>query len=137
MDDGDFAFLQTFLAQTSGMALWSEKRYLADARLEPLARSLGLDGLPALIAKLKKRDDPAVDQMVMAAMTTHDTSFFRDRKPFEQFAAIMLPALIARRAATRRIRIWCSAVSSGQEAYSLAIMLAEHAHALAGWRIEV
>ncbi len=137
MDDSDLAFLQEFLARTSGMALWSEKRYLADARLEPLAKRLGLKGLPALIAKLKMRDDPALDQMVMAAMTTHETSFFRDVKPFEQFETVMLPALIARRAATRRLRIWCSAVSSGQEAYSLAIMLADHAQALAGWRVEL
>ena len=119
------------------MALWSEKQYLADARLAPLAKRLGLDGIPALIAKLKAHDDPALRQMVMAAMATHETSFFRDRKPFEQFATIMLPALIERRAATRRLRIWCSAVSSGQEAYSLAIMLADHAHSLAGWRIDL
>lgn len=137
MDEGDFAFLQDFLAKTSGMALWSEKQYLADARLAPLAKRLGLDGIPALIAKLKAHDDPALRQMVMAAMATHETSFFRDRKPFEQFATIMLPALIERRAATRRLRIWCSAVSSGQEAYSLAIMLADHAHSLAGWRIDL
>ncbi|HEX5666420.1 MAG TPA: protein-glutamate O-methyltransferase CheR [Hyphomicrobium sp.] len=137
MDDSDLAFLQGFLARTSGMALWSEKRYLADARLEPLAKRLGLEGLPALIAKLKRRNDPALDQMVMAAMTTNDTSFFRDRKPFEQFETVMLPALIARRAATRRLRIWCSAVSSGQEAYSLAMMLADHAQDLEGWRIDL
>ena len=70
-------------------------------------------------------------------MTTNETFFFRDKVPFEHFRDTMLPALIAARAREKRIRIWCTAASTGQEPYSLAMVLKSMGAALAGFRIEI
>jgi chemotaxis protein methyltransferase CheR len=70
-------------------------------------------------------------------MTTNESSFFRDQVPFEQFRDIVLPALLARRAGTRRLRIWCAACAAGQEAYSLAMILDDRKLSAQGWTVDL
>jgi chemotaxis protein methyltransferase CheR len=86
---------------------------------------------------MERSGDPALENAVVAAMLTNETFFFRDRAPFEHFRDVMLPALLERRAEQRHIRIWSAACATGQEAYSLAMILDEAARKLAGWRVDI
>ncbi|MGB5948932.1 MAG: protein-glutamate O-methyltransferase CheR, partial [Parvibaculum sp.] len=137
MNTNDFEFLRQFLYQRSGLALTPDKSYLLESRLAPIARKLKMKSLPELVAHLRKGGDEALTVSVVEAMTTNETLFFRDRWPFDRFAAMILPALMELNKNTRRIRIWCAACSSGQEPYSLAMLLAEAGAKLAGWQIEI
>jgi chemotaxis protein methyltransferase CheR len=124
------------LRDRSGLMLSAEKQYLAESRLLPLARRNGMTTLTELIAKLKT-GAPQLTVQVVEAMTTNETFFFRDKIPFEHVRQTIMPALIAARAREKRIRIWCSAASTGQEPYSLAMTLKTMGDALAGFRIDI
>ena len=97
----------------------------------------GSAALAELVAKLKAADAEPLAVEVVEAMTTNETFFFRDKIPFEHFRDTMMPALIAARAREKRIRIWCTAASTGQEPYSLAMSLKGMGARLAGWRVEI
>lgn len=137
MNSTDFEFLRDFLYQRSGLALTPDKSYLLESRLAPIARKERLASLSALVAQLRQRADEALTIQIVEAMTTNETLFFRDRWPFERFSAMILPTLMEQNKATRRIRIWCAACSSGQEPYSLAMLLSEASAKLAGWTVEI
>ena len=129
--------LQRFLARQAGLAFEGDQLYMAESRLQPLAQRRGFPDVNFLVAELQRGTDPQLTRDAVEAMTTHETFFYRDRTPFEQFRSVMLPKLMATRADARRLRIWCSAASTGQEAYSLAMLLDEEARKLAGWNIEI
>lgn len=133
----DFDALRQLLIQTSGLCLDAEKAYLAESRLQPIIQRLGLADLSALIRQLLSGNDPALLRDVVDAMTTNETFFFRDRVPFDNFRKIILPSLLQARKDVRRIRIWCAACSTGQEPYSIAMVLDEEAPRLAGWHVEI
>ncbi len=137
MTDIEFDFLRTYLKARSGLALSAEKRYLIESRLGPVCRRFNLASLGALVTALKGARDLAMERAVVEAMTTNETFFFRDRVPFDLFRDTLLPEAMARRAAQRRLRIWCAASSTGQEPYSLAMMLQEAAPRLAGWQVDL
>jgi len=134
----DFDFLRRLLHERSGLVLPAEKQYLAESRLLPLARRHGLTSLGELIAKLREAqaEAPLVTEVV-EAMTTNETFFFRDKIPFDHLRDTIMPSLIAARAKEKRIRIWCTAASSGQEPYSIAMTLKSMGAALAGFRIDI
>lgn len=136
MKPEDFDFLSKLLRDRSGLVLTSDKSYLLESRLMPIARKRGFKGLEELVAQLRRRDEVlAVD--VTEAMTTNESFFFRDTKPFEQFRQVVLPNLLKTRASKKSFRIWCAAASSGQEPYSLAMILKEESAKLTGWRTEI
>ncbi len=137
MTPEDFDFLRKLLRERSGLVLSAEKQYLAESRLLPVARKRGLTLLTDLVAELKARPNCNMAVEVVEAMTTNETFFYRDKIPFENFRALMMPALISAREREKRIRIWCAACSSGQEPYSLAMALKEMGPAIAGYRIEI
>jgi chemotaxis protein methyltransferase CheR len=137
MTPEDFDFLRQLLKQRSGLVLSAEKQYLAESRLLPVARRLGLDTLTALVARLRAGAPAALAAEVVDAMTTNETFFFRDKIPFEHLRDTMMPALIKRRAQSKRIRIWSTAASTGQEPYSIAMMLKGMAGNLAGYRVDI
>ncbi|PTM41862.1 protein-glutamate O-methyltransferase CheR [Bosea sp. 124] len=137
MTDADFNFLRLLLHLRSGLSLSLEKRYLAESRLGILCRRRGIDGIETLVAQLRQGSDASLENAVIEAMTTNETLFFRDQTPFELFRNVILPEKLASNAATRSLRIWCAAVSTGQEAYSLAMILDEMAARLAGWNIRI
>jgi len=132
----DFAFLRKMLKERSGLMLSADKQYLAESRLLPVARRHGLASLGELIGKLKSAPR-ALATEVVEAMTTNETFFFRDKAPFELVRDTIMPALAAARARSKRIRIWCTAASTGQEPYSLAMTLQGMGAALAGLHIEI
>ena len=117
-----FEALRQFLYERSGLSLEGDKLYLVESRLLPIAREFGLADLPSLLKRLQTGDRDLA-QAVVEAMTTNETFFFRDRVPFDKFRSVILPELLAARAAERRLRIWCAACSTGQEPYSLAMLL--------------
>ena len=137
MNSLDYDHLRKLLKERSGLVLPSDKQYLMESRLLPIVRRLGLASLGALVAKLRGAGAEALIAEVVEAMTTNETFFYRDKIPFDNFSAAIVPALLAARADQRRIRIWCAAASTGQEPYSLAICLKEMGTRLAGWRIDI
>lgn len=134
---GDYDFISALLKERSGLTLSKEKAYLLESRLMPLARQRGLKGAAELIAAVRMRREEALIKQITDAMTTNESFFFRDTKPFEVFRASVLPQLLTSRAAAKSIRIWCAAASHGQEPYSLAMILKEEEAKLKGWRHEI
>ncbi|HZS85751.1 MAG TPA: protein-glutamate O-methyltransferase [Stellaceae bacterium] len=137
MTGDDFNLISGLLKERSGLVLTPDKAYLLESRLLPVARKWNRKSLAELAMALRGRPEPALVRDIVEAMTTNESFFFRDIKPFEQFKAFVLPQLLRTRAATRSIRIWSAACSSGQEPYSLAMILAEQRAQLQGWRVEI
>jgi chemotaxis protein methyltransferase CheR len=133
----DYEFLQRFLKERSGLVLGEDKHYLLETRLLPLVRKFELGSLGQLVARLREPGGGAVQGAVVDAMTTNESFFFRDKTPFEAFTALMLPQLLRARSPAQPIRIWCAAASTGQEPYSLAMLLRENAAKVAGRRVEI
>jgi chemotaxis protein methyltransferase CheR len=133
----DYDYLRKLLKERSGLMLSADKHYLLESRLLPVARKAGLSTLTELVAKLRGANAEAVITEVVEAMTTNESFFFRDKLPFEHFQNFIMPALLATRAKQKRIRIWCAAASTGQEPYSLAMVLKEMSKQTEGFRIEI
>jgi chemotaxis protein methyltransferase CheR len=132
-----YEFLRHQLRQSVGISVEADKLHVFENRLASLAQARGAANVPALIESYVIHRDPSLWRDMVEAMTINETYFFRDRTPFTLFRDQMLPALIAARQAERRLRIWCAACSTGQEPYSLAMLLDEESRALKGWRIEI
>lgn len=137
MTGPDFDHFCRLIAQRSGLVLGPDKSYLINSRLEPIAKAAGLAGVPALLTALRTAPTTSLIQACVDAMATHESLFFRDASPFEQLAATVLPRLADTRPAGQPIRIWCAACSSGQEPYSIAMLVQEQAHRLGGRRVEI
>ena len=137
MKPEDFEFMSVFIKAQSGLALTPDKAYLLESRLMPLARKRQMGGLEVLIATLRSNPPRDLVRDVTEAMTTNESFFFRDVKPFDLFRDAVLPQLMENRQLQKSLRIWCAAASSGQEPYSLAMVLMEQAAKLAGWRTKI
>jgi len=137
MNVQDFDFVARLLKESSGLVLGKDKAYLLESRLNPVARKWQFKGFDELAQAVRVGKDKALIQDVTEAMTTNESFFFRDTKPFDQFRDVVLPHLLESRASSRSFRIWCAACSSGQEPYSLAMILKEAEAKLSGWRIEI
>jgi chemotaxis protein methyltransferase CheR len=137
MTEADFQYLRDMLHRKSGLYLSVEKRYLVDSRLGSLCRRRKIESISEIVRMIRFGANMELENAVIDAMTTNETLFFRDRVPFELFSNVVLPEALERNAATRTLRIWCAAVSTGQEAYSLAMILDDMAARLAGWRVEI
>jgi chemotaxis protein methyltransferase CheR len=137
MNDIEFEVLRSFLKARSGLALTPDKRYLVESRLGPVCTRFKLNNLSRLIAELKNGRAIELEKAVVEAMTTNETFFFQDKVPFDIFQDVLLPRYLKERASTKRLRIWCAAASTGQEPYSLAMLLNETAAKLAGWSVEL
>ncbi|NVN87827.1 MAG: protein-glutamate O-methyltransferase CheR [Rhodopseudomonas sp.] len=132
----DYEYLQKLLKERSGLMLSADKKYLLESRLLPLARKAAVPGISELVQKMRAGSEALIHDVV-EAMTTNETFFFRDKTPFDHFKDSVIPELIQARAGRRSLRIWCAAASTGQEPYSLAMILKDMAAALSGWRIEI
>ncbi len=137
MTPADYAYLCNFLKRSSGLSLGPDKGYLVTSRLQPLARERDLSGISEIVKRLQAGTDPRLGVAVTEAMTTNETSFFRDVIPFEELRNYMLPQLFERRGRYRTLRIWSAACSTGQEPYTLAILLHEMLPDIKSWRIEI
>jgi chemotaxis protein methyltransferase CheR len=133
----DFDLFAVLVKQRSGLLLTRDKTYLLESRLIPVARKWNLKTLDDLALAIKSKRDEAMLRDITEAMTTNESFFFRDQKPFDQFRQKLLPQFLVSRAVKKQLRIWSAASSSGQEAYSLAMICAEEAAKLRGWIIDI
>lgn len=133
----DFAFLRALLYERSAIALGADKEYLLESRLRPVARAHGYPSAADLLAELRRTPNLALERHVIDAMTTNETSWFRDVQPFEALRRHVLPERISHNASSRRLSIWSAACSSGQELYSVAMLIDSSFPELAGWTIDL
>jgi chemotaxis protein methyltransferase CheR len=131
----NYAFLQQYIYRESGIVLDAGKQYLLDARLTPVAKEANATTLNDLCALLKATGGGKLKRAVVEAMTIHETLFFRDAAAFEALKTGILPQLKSLRASKSRLSIWSAAASSGQEAYSIGMMLLELG--LGSWQIDI
>ncbi len=137
MNDSDFEIFRDYLKKSSGLILTPDKVYLLESRLLPVAKESGINDLSEMAAKIRMGSDRPLLKKITEAMATHESSFMRDGKPYDRFKKILLPQIMENNAATKTIRIWSAACSSGQEPYSLSMLLKEEGAKLAGWKIDI
>ncbi|HAA92494.1 MAG TPA: chemotaxis protein CheR [Rhodospirillaceae bacterium] len=137
MDNSDFNFLADLVKRRSGMVLSEDNAYLLQTRLQPVLRQCRMVAIDDLMQDLKQPDNENLARMVTEAMATNETMFFRDAEIFDQFQNMVLPRLIESRDETRSIRIWSAACASGQEPYSLAMILKEQFDEIEDWTTEI
>jgi chemotaxis protein methyltransferase CheR len=133
----DYGYLRQLVFGISQNVLDPSRDYLFDTRLTKLLRNRGMTQLEELVQHLKLGKDPVLERSIAEAMTINETSFFRDTRPFELLRTDLLPKLIESRCYARSLRFWSAACSTGQEAYSLGMLMHEHFPLLAGWNIRI
>lgn len=130
-------YVRNLVRQRAGIVLDEGKDYLIESRLATVAHEMGLASIEEVIARARTPANTNVESRVVEALTTNETTFFRDMYPFEALREIVVPEFIRARAATRTLRIWSAASSTGQEPYSIAMTLREHFPELQGWRVRI
>jgi chemotaxis protein methyltransferase CheR len=131
----NYRFLQEHIYSQAGIVLEEDKHYLFESRLAPIVRQLGLESINDLCALIQSSRQPEVGHQVVEAMTTNETYFFRDPSHYDAIRTVLLPRLMEERRDTKRLRFWSAASSTGQEAYSLAMLLIEAG--LSDWNIQI
>lgn len=132
----DYEYLCKLLKERSGLVLSAEKQYLVQSRLMPVARRIGVATISEIVRRLKEPASDALKMEVTEAMMNNESFFFRDKNPFDRFGDTILPDLARKRDKLRRLRVWSAAASTGQEPYSLAMMVDAFSK-LAGWQFEI
>jgi chemotaxis protein methyltransferase CheR len=135
--NSDFDYVRNLVRYTSALVLEPGKEYLVESRLAPLARQHGFSSLQHMLHNMRSGGAGDLEREVVEAMTTNETSFFREMRVFELFRKMILPELLARRAPKRSLNLWCAACSGGQEPYSIAMLLREYFPSLEGWNIQL
>jgi chemotaxis protein methyltransferase CheR len=133
----DYGYLRQIVYGLSQNVLDPTRDYLFETRLTKLLRNQGMTHLDQLVEHLKQKRNPVLERSIAEAMTINETSFFRDSRPFELLRTELLPQLIEARRHTRSLRYWSAACSTGQEAYSLGMLMLEHFPLLAGWQLHI
>jgi len=133
----DYPYLRQLVFGLSQNVLDPTRDYLFETRLTKVLRNQGLSHLDELVNLLKRHRDPLLERSIAEAMTINETSFFRDSRPFELLKTDLLPKLIEARKNVRSLRFWSAASSTGQEAYSLGMLLTEHFPMLASWKFRI
>lgn len=133
----NFQYLCQLVYQHAAIVLDVSKDYLAELHLKPIAETAGFGSLNSLVEHLRSHPFSNLHVRAIEALLVTETSFFRDRYPFEVLKNFTLPELISRRAKERSLKIWCGACSSGQEPYSLAILIREHFPLLTTWDLQI
>jgi chemotaxis protein methyltransferase CheR len=137
MQQADFQFLSDLLRQRSGLALTEDKAYLIESRLMPVARQNNMEDIAQLCASLRQTPEERLLVEVTEAMTTNESSFFRDIKPYEQLRQLIFPMLMQHLSVPKQMRIWSAASSTGQEPYSIAMCILEDSLRMPDWRFEI
>ena len=131
------AIYESLFSDISQNVLDPSRDYLFETRLTKLLRNEGMNRVDELVRTLRAAKNPELERAIAEAMTINETSFFRDVRPFELLRTELLPRLIEERRWTRTLRFWSAACATGQEAYSLAMLLLEHFPMLAGWKLRI
>jgi chemotaxis protein methyltransferase CheR len=137
MTSQEFDYICKLVRERSALVLEPGKEYLVETRLTPIVRQLQLGSISDLVARLQSGPDNGLQTRIVEAMVTTETSFFRDLHPFETLRTTVLPDLIRKRAGEQRLSIWSAACSTGQEPYTLAILIREYLPMLAGWQVNI
>jgi chemotaxis protein methyltransferase CheR len=138
LPEEDFEYLRELMHVRAAIVLDRGKEYLALSRLEPVARDHGLTTVSELVDKLRKRElTSTLHDQVIDALTTNETTFFRDYNPWESLRTLVLPALLERKERSRTLAIWSAGCSSGQEPYSIAMSIREHFPELLTWQLSI
>jgi chemotaxis protein methyltransferase CheR len=137
MRKSTFDYIQQLLLKTTAISLDTHKSYLVETRLTPLARKYGAASVDQLVDRFRLESCATLKEEIVNAMTTNETFFFRDKVPFESLRDVVLPHLFRQRVARRQICIWCAACSSGQEPYSIAMVLREYFPNYLDWDIRL
>lgn len=133
----DFELLRQIVKSRSGLTLSPDKAYLLENRLMAVARKWGMNDIEGLAATVRGGPNEELLREITEAMTTNETLFFRDQSPFEQLESVVLPRLLDVRKEQRHIRIWSAACSSGQEPYSIAMVLKQMGNVFDDWRVDI
>jgi chemotaxis protein methyltransferase CheR len=133
----DFDYIAQLVWRRSAIVLEPGKEYLVESRLTPIARRVGGEAISDLVSRLQSQPENQLHSDVVDAMTTNETSWFRDRLPFDALSAHILPDLLEKRSRERRISIWSAGCSSGQEPYSIAMILANGLAMHPGWTTNI
>src|SRR5258708_3558166 len=133
----EFSYLCELVKNTTAIALDVQREYLMEARLASVAEREGFNSVSELITRVRGGSSTQLQWKVVEAMTTNETSFFRDVKPYEALRQVVIPALMQARQNERKLTIWSAACSSGQEPYSICMMLREYFPALIGWKLNI
>jgi chemotaxis protein methyltransferase CheR len=131
-----FAYIRTMIAADAGIVLENGKEYLVEARLAPVARRQGFASIEAMVTALRLNQSQDLRRLVLDAMTTNETTFYRDIEPFVVLEKFILPPLIAARRSRRELRIWYAASSTGQEPYSVSMLINEKFPELMNWKLD-
>jgi chemotaxis protein methyltransferase CheR len=134
--ESDLRYVRELVQREAAIVLDASKNYLVEARLTPVARAAGLETIASVIEQLR-RGSAEMRIKVIEALTTNETSFFRDLHPFEALATNVLTTLARTRARERRLRVWSAAASTGQEAYSIAMTIRDRVPELTGWDVKI
>lgn len=137
LDAATFDYVRTLVHERSAIALEPTKGYLVESRLMPIAKQRGHRSLAEMVSHLRNKPYGELHAEVVEAMTTNETSFFRDAHPFEALKTAVIPELMQKRDATKTLNIWSAACSTGQEPYTIAITLRETFPQLASWTIRI
>jgi chemotaxis protein methyltransferase CheR len=137
ISQNELSYLYDFVYKRSAIVLGADKEYLVESRLGPLARERGFRSIEELIGAVRSQPTQGLSTMVVEALTTNETTFFRDQIPFDVLRREMVPALKRSRAASRALVIWSAACSTGQEAYSIAMILKEDFPELDSWAVRI
>jgi chemotaxis protein methyltransferase CheR len=132
-----FTNLSTLLKSETAVVLETGKEYLVETRLSNLAKEEGFESLSALVDAVLTRSQPELKKKVLLALTTNETSFFRDLAPFNALKTEVIPELVQHRKNQRALTLWSAACSTGQEPYSLAMLLADSFPELASWKVRI
>jgi len=133
----EFEYLCRFVNDRSAIIIDPGKEYLVESRLTPLAFQEGLESAQKLLEHLRQQPANGLHRKVLDAMTNNETIFFRDVAPFQVLRQAIIPQFLQTRAAERKLSFWSAAASSGQEAYSLAMLLCDDFAGLPGWSVSI
>ncbi|MGO8757154.1 MAG: CheR family methyltransferase [Terracidiphilus sp.] len=133
----DYGYLRDLVFSLSQNVLDPSRDYLFETRLTKVLRNQGMSRVDELVRRLRMAKDPVLEHAIAEAMTINETSFFRDCRPFDLLRSQLFPQLIEARRHVRALRIWSAACATGQEAYSVAMMLLEDFPLLTNWRLSI
>jgi chemotaxis protein methyltransferase CheR len=136
LQQSDFDFVQKLIQQKAAIVLDNGKQYFVESRLTPLAQNTGHDSIEKLILALRQNPhNSRMIEQVVEAITIHETSFFRDIHPFKCMKEVVMPSLLEKRASQHTLNLWCAACSSGQEPYTVTMLLRENFPQLQSWNV--
>ena len=133
----DVNFLREVVAEKSGNVISQRQVYMLEKQLLPLAETEGMEGVEQLVVELRKTNNQNLKTKIAEAVTVNETSFFRDIHPFETLYKVVIPNLIKKNQNQKQLRIWCGASSSGQEPYTIAMVIREHFPELVNWNVKL